>query len=134
MIQRYAQSWFFRYRSGNSFSSTFCYDFSTKMFLMLYSINWPSFITWSPLLLEIMGNMCIVIVCYPGCDIMDFEINLIFQIAVLSTWPKSHDKNLNNLRTKRAFKVKQKTLSQTLEWAFKYKSDSFVAKERRSLN
>ena len=31
-----------------------------------------------PLLLEILGNMCIAIVCSPGCDVMDFEINLIF--------------------------------------------------------
>ena len=28
--------------------------------------------------------------------------------AVFSTWPKSHDKNLNILRTKRAFKIKYK--------------------------
>ena len=41
----------------------FVYDFSTKMFLMLYSINWPNFIVWLPLLLEILGNMCITIVC-----------------------------------------------------------------------
>ena len=41
----------------------FVYDFSTKMFLMLYSINWPNFIVWLPLLLEILGNMCIAIVC-----------------------------------------------------------------------
>ena len=42
----------------------FLYDFSTKMFLMLYSINWPNFIVWSPLLLEILGNVCTAIVCY----------------------------------------------------------------------
>ena len=41
----------------------FVYDFSTKMFLMLYSINWPNFIDWLPLLLDILGNMCIAIVC-----------------------------------------------------------------------
>ena len=40
----------------------FVYDISTKMFLMLYCINWPSFITWLPLLLEILGNMCIAII------------------------------------------------------------------------
>ena len=28
---------------------------------MLYSINWPNFIVWLPLLLEILGNMCIVL-------------------------------------------------------------------------
>ena len=33
-----------------------------------------------PLLLKILGNVCIVIVCHPGCDVMDFEINHIFLI------------------------------------------------------
>ena len=37
----------------------FVNGFSTKMFLMLYSINWPNFIAWLPLLLEILSNMCI---------------------------------------------------------------------------
>ena len=43
--------------------SHFVYDFSKKVFLILYSINWPNFIDWLPLLLEILGNMCISIVC-----------------------------------------------------------------------
>ena len=58
----------------------FVYDFPTKMFLMLYSINWPNFIPWLPLLLEILDIMCIAIVCSPGCDVMDFEIKFIFLI------------------------------------------------------
>ena len=41
----------------------FVYDFSTKMILMLYSINLPNCIVLLPLLLEILGNMCIGIVC-----------------------------------------------------------------------
>ena len=41
----------------------FEYDFSRKIFLMLHSINWPNFIVWLPLLLDILGNMCITIVC-----------------------------------------------------------------------
>ena len=59
----------------------FVYDFSTKMLLMLYSINWPNFIAWLPLLLEILGNICIAIVFYPGCDVMDIEIDLIFLVV-----------------------------------------------------
>ena len=55
------------------------YDFSTKMFLMLYSLNLPNFIAWLPLLLKILGNMCIA-VSYPGCDVKDFEINHMFLI------------------------------------------------------
>ena len=37
-----------------------------------------------PLLLEILGNVCITIACYPGCDVMDFETNLIFLIEPFS--------------------------------------------------
>ena len=58
----------------------FVYDFSTKMFLMLYSINWSNFIVWLPLLLEILGNICIAIVCLQGCDVINFKINMIFLI------------------------------------------------------
>ena len=43
--------------------SHFMYDFSRKMFLMLNSINWPNFIVSLPLLFEILGNICIMIVC-----------------------------------------------------------------------
>ena len=39
----------------------FVLDFSRKSFFMLYSINWPNFIFWLPLLLDILGNMCNVI-------------------------------------------------------------------------
>ena len=38
--------------------------FSTKMFLMLYSINQLNLIARLPLILEISDNMCIAIVCY----------------------------------------------------------------------
>ena len=49
--------------------------------------------------------MCIAIVCYPGCDVMDFEIKLIFLIEPFFLHDqKSHDKNI--LRKKIAFKVK----------------------------
>ena len=34
----------------------FIYDFSRKMFLMLHSINWPTFIVWFPLLFEILAQ------------------------------------------------------------------------------
>ena len=50
----------------------------TLHFLMLCSINWPYFIVWLLLLLEILGNMCIVIIYCPSCDLRNFEINLNF--------------------------------------------------------
>ena len=67
------------------------------MFLMLYFINWSNFIVWLLLLLEIFGNMCMAIVCFPGCDVMNFEINLILLINILII-----------LRKKRVLKVKLK--------------------------
>ena len=65
-------------------------DFWIKICLLLYCINLPNFIVWLPLLCEILSNMRIAIV-FPA-------------------WPKSRDKNLNILRTKRAFKMKQKEI------------------------
>ena len=58
----------------------FVYDFPTEMFVMLYYINCSNFIAWFPLLFEILGNMSIAIVCYPGIDGVNFKINLIFLI------------------------------------------------------
>ena len=67
-------------KSVNSSPANFVYDFSTKVFLILYSINWSNFIVWLSLLLEILGNMCIAIICKPGCDVINSKINLIFLI------------------------------------------------------
>ena len=39
------------------------YDFLRKIFVMLHSINWPNFIAWLHLLLEILGNTYTEIVC-----------------------------------------------------------------------
>ena len=62
-------------------------------------VNWPNFIVWLPLLLEILRNMCIAVICSPGCDdFINFEINHIFLIRPFFIWPKSQDK--------RSFKVK----------------------------
>ena len=48
---------------GIVFLPHFVNDFSTKIFLMLYSMNWPNFIVWLFLLLEILANTYIAIVC-----------------------------------------------------------------------
>ena len=47
----------------------FEYDFPTKMFLMLYSINWPNFIVWLSLLLAILGSVyCNCLLTRLGCQ------------------------------------------------------------------
>ena len=78
LIKRYAQFWYFRKDFGNPSPSHLAYDFSRKMFLTLYSINWWNFIIWLSLLLEMLDNMCIAIVCFPGCDAINFEITVSF--------------------------------------------------------
>ena len=52
------------------------------MFLIVYSINWPNFILWLPVLLEILDNMCIATVFFKGRDVINFQINRIFLIKL----------------------------------------------------
>ena len=47
-----------------------------------------------PSLCVILGNMFIVIVCKPGCDVINFEINLIFLLK--SFFPRFHGNKQNN--------------------------------------
>ena len=62
----------------------FLNDFFKKNILLLCSFTWPKFIVWLSLLFEILGNMWIAIVCSSGCDVMNFEINLVFLIKLFS--------------------------------------------------
>ena len=54
------------------------HDFLRKVLFFLCSINWPNFIVCLPILLELLGNMCIGMVCSSGYDVINFEINLAF--------------------------------------------------------
>ena len=60
----------------------FVYDFLRKMFPLLYSINWPNFIVWLPLLLEILDNICVLqlFVNQLIYHVINIEINPIFLI------------------------------------------------------
>ena len=71
-------------------------------YFTIFSINWQNFIAWLPSLLEILGNMCSAIICFPVYDVISFEINLSFLIKPL----KSQDKNVNTLQTKNPFNMK----------------------------
>ena len=70
----------------------FLYDFSRKMFLVLYSFNWPKFIAWLRFFLEILVNICIAIVYFSNCDFTNFETNLIFQIKPFFYKTKNEEK------------------------------------------
>ena len=80
---------------------------------MLFFLNWPNFMVWLPSALGIMDSMCTAIVCFKGCDVINLKINLIFLIK-----QKSQDKNWNILRTKRALKVKKKSIFHHFSRAF----------------
>ena len=69
---------------------------------MLYSIDWSNFIVRYPLLLEILGNMCIAIVCFPDSDIINFEINIISVIKFLYMTKKSR-KKIEYLENEKSF-------------------------------
>ena len=63
------------------FPPHFVHDFSRKILIILYSTTWPHSIVWLSSLLEILGNMCIVIIiCFPVYDAIQLEINLNFLI------------------------------------------------------
>ena len=93
-------------RSGTSLLPHVMHGFCKKTFILLYSINWPGFIVWLSLLRKILGNM------YCNCLLTRlwrhefWNSSCLSNQAVFPTCPKSHDKNLNILRTKRAFKMK----------------------------
>ena len=56
---------------------TYFYSISNKIF-------WKkkNFIVWLPLRCEILGNICIVIICKSGCDVINFETSIIFLIKL----------------------------------------------------
>ena len=68
----------------------FVHDFSRKIFILLYSINWLNFIVWLLLIFEILGNTWILIICFPLCDVS-------YQ-AIFNHDLKSQNKNLSIFR------------------------------------
>ena len=54
------------------------------------------------------GQYVIAIVCFPDCDVINVEISHIFLMKPFSYMTKTQDENLNILRTRRTFKLKQK--------------------------
>ena len=91
----------------------FVYDFSRKVFLLLYYIKWPSFIVWLPLLLEIWGNNCIAIF-FLSLWRQNFEVSLISIIMLFFCMTKKSRQKCEiwiSWEKKRAFKMKWKHFS-----------------------
>ena len=55
------------------------------------------------LLLEMLGSLCIAIVCFPGCDVINFEINLIFLIMSFVYMTKKLKQKLKYLENEKSF-------------------------------
>ena len=85
------------------FLPDFLHKFSRKIFLTLYFINSPNFIVWLLLLLEILGNICIVIICFPIYDVVNFENNLSFFSSDFPTRPKRLGLKFRNLKKENSF-------------------------------
>ena len=71
---------------GLVFLSHFLHDFWRKN---LYAIKWLNLIVWLSLLLQILGNMCIIIICFPVCDVIKFEITFSVLIKPFSYMTKT---------------------------------------------
>ena len=54
--------------------------------------------------------MGIVIVCQPGCDVINFEINLMLLIELLFYMTKKSRKKIKNLENKNSFEYEIKTI------------------------
>ena len=114
---------------GLVYPSHFVYDFSRKRFLMLCSLNDQMLLSdcfyfwryWAICVLSVLFILCVSYVCYQFCiviicfadyDVINFEINLSFLMKPFLCMPKTvRTKNLNILRTKRAFTMKEKRFS-----------------------
>ena len=81
----------------------FDFDFWRKMFFTVYSIKWPNFFVWLPLLLKILDNMCIAIVWEPGCDVINFEINVTFLIKSFCYMTKNSRQKFKYLENEKSF-------------------------------
>ena len=88
----------------NSYSIIFSERFLKKlsMSFMLYSITWPNFIVWLLLLLKILDFMLIAIVSFPGCDVINFEMNFIFLTKpFFPTWLKKSEQKFKYLQNQK---------------------------------
>ena len=106
LIQRY---------SGNSSSTTFCiFIFHEKCFSFYIQLTDQIFF-WLLLLLEILGNMCTAVVCFPGCDVINFEINFVFLMKHFSYMTKNSREKFIYVENKKSFFHHKKHFSSYLK-------------------
>ena len=67
---------FFIKEPGTSFHSTSCAWLFKKNISHVTFYYLTKFHRMVPLLVEMLRNICIALICFPGCDVINFEINL----------------------------------------------------------
>ena len=78
----------YKKRSGTSHSARIIFE---EKYFWCYVISIDQISSSGlPLLCEILGKMCVRIVCKPDCDVMNFEVNLVFLIKLFLL----HDQNV----------------------------------------
>ena len=105
--------YYFKKGFGTSLSTTFCRNFWRKIFLIYILLSEQ--ISLSGYLLEISSNMWIVIVYYPVCDIINFEIYLSFLIKPVYYMAKNSEQKLKYLQNKEFLRWNKKHLSSFLK-------------------
>ena len=76
---------------------------SEEKYLPLYFSNWPKSISWLPVILEILGNMCIVIICCQVCEVLNFENNFNLLIKLFLYITKKSKQKSKYLKNKKSF-------------------------------
>ena len=100
---------FFKKGAVTIWTYSFSAWFSKKIFLTLCFINKSNFFVWLSLCLEKLGNVCIVIICCPFCEVINLEINVSFLTKPLFYITKKSGQKCKYLKNKqRAFNMKWK--------------------------
>ena len=85
-------------------------DIRRKLFLSLYYITWSNFIVGLHLIHEILCTMCIIIVCWPSHDVINFEINVISLIKSFTCRTKKSRQKYKYLENKKSFSNEIKSI------------------------
>ena len=90
---------FLNHKKKDSLPASFSAWFLKKNIALLYPITWPNFIVWLPLLREVLGNMCVIIVFKQAVTSQilkltwSFELSHFFYIVKKSTQKLKYLKN-----------------------------------------
>ena len=74
-----------------------------KILLMLFFINWPSFIACLSLRFGILSNISIANICCPVCNVINFEINLSFLTNIFFCIIKKLGQKWKNLKNEKSY-------------------------------